>query len=223
MVGCFLRERRCGAALVAILAVGLCASTAAAQGQALRPRLEGAELLDALKRGGLVILMRHMSTDSFVPEAGTHDSSECGTQRNLDDRGKQEARAVGEAFEQLGIPIGEVLTSPLCRSVETGELAFGGVATDENLGVFDSFPAPEKDARGKQIRVMVNTPPLAGKNTVLVTHTGTLLYSFGLQTTPEGIAHIFRPAEFGQAIYLGRVAPNEWADFAAGPAAVGER
>jgi phosphohistidine phosphatase SixA len=180
------------------------------QGQALQPRLEGRALVEALREGGLVILLRHMSTDSFVPGEGAHDDQDCASQRNLDERGRQEARDVGAAFKSLGIPVGTVLTSPYCRCVDTGKLAFGGGTTSEDLAVFDELPGPEKEARGKLIRKLLNTSPADGRNTIMITHTGTLLYSFGLQTRPEGIAHIFRPAEFGSAIYLGRVTPEQW-------------
>jgi phosphohistidine phosphatase SixA len=181
-----------------------------AQGQALQPRLEGSDLIEALREGGLVILMRHMSTDSFVPGAGAHDDRDCASQRNLDERGRQEARDVGAAFKSLGIPVGTVLTSPYCRCVETGTLIFGKGTPSEDLAVFDELSGSEKEARGKLIRKLLNTAPADGRNTIMITHTGTLLYSFGLETRPEGIAHIFRPAEFGNAIYLGRVAPKQW-------------
>jgi len=184
------------------------------QGQALQPRLEGRALVEALREGGLVILLRHMSTDSFVPVEGAHDDRDCASQRNLDERGRQEARDIGAAFKSLGIPVGAVLTSPYCRCVDTGKLAFGEGTTSEDLAVFDELPGPEKEARGKLIRKLLNTPPVDGRNTIMITHTGTLLYSFGLQTRPEGIAHIFRPAEFGNAIYLGRVTPEQWSTLA---------
>jgi phosphohistidine phosphatase SixA len=184
------------------------------QGQALQPRLEGQELIEALRQGGLVILMRHMSTDSFVPGEGTHDDQNCASQRNLDERGKQEAREVGAALKSLGIPIGSVLTSPYCRCVDTGKLVFGKGTTSPDLAVFDELSGEEKEARGKLLRSLLNTAPTDGLNTVMITHTGTLLYSFGLETRPEGIAHIFRPAEFGNAIYLGRVTPEQWSALA---------
>lgn len=180
------------------------------QGQALQPRLEGPELVEALRQGGLVILMRHMSTDSYVPGEGTHDDQDCASQRNLDEQGRQAAKDVGAAFKSLNIPVGAVLTSPYCRCVDTGKLAFGKGTPSRDLAVFDELSAPEKEARGKLIRKLLNTAPADGRNTVMITHTGTLLYSFGLQTRPEGIAHVFRPAEFGNAIYLGRVNPEEW-------------
>jgi phosphohistidine phosphatase SixA len=184
------------------------------QGQALQPRLEGRALVEALREGGLVILLRHMSTDSFVPGQGSHDDQDCASQRNLDERGKKEAKELGAAFKSLGIPVGTVLTSPYCRCVDTGKLAFGKGTPSEDLAVFDELSGPEKEARGKLIRKLLNTTPADGRTTIMITHTGTLLYSFGLQTRPEGIAHVFRPAEFGNAIYLGRVTPEEWSALA---------
>jgi phosphohistidine phosphatase SixA len=152
-----------------------------------------------------------MSTDNFVPAEGAQDDQDCASQRNLDERGRQAAMEVGAAFKRLGISVGTVLTSPYCRCVDTGKLAFGKGTATADLAAFDELSGPEKDARGRLIRKLLNTPPAEGVNNVLITHTGTLLYSFGLQTQPEGIAHVFRPAEFGNAIYLGRVTPEQWA------------
>jgi len=197
-------------AAIAITLFALCPSAAHAQGQALKPQLEGRALVEALRAGGLVILMRHMSTDSFVPAQGTHDDQDCTSQRNLSEQGRRAAEAVGAAIKKLGIPIGKVLTSPYCRCIDTGKLAFGKATPTPDLAVFDELSGSEKDERGKLIRKLLNTPPAEGSNNVLITHTGTLLYSFGLQTQPEGIAHVFRPAEFGNAIYVGRVTPDEW-------------
>jgi len=185
-----------------------------AEDQALQPRLEGPELVDALRQGGLVILMRHMSTDSYVPAEGSHDAQDCATQRNLDEQGRRAAKDVGLAFVRLGIPVGTVSTSPYCRCVDTAKLAFGKGTPSQDLAIFDELSGPEKDARGKLIRKLLNTKPVDGRNTIMITHTGTLLYSFGLQTQPEGIAHVFRPAEFGNAIYLGRITPEEWSALA---------
>jgi phosphohistidine phosphatase SixA len=188
----------------------LSANQSHSQDQALRPQLEGQELVDALRKGGLVVLMRHMSTDSFVPQEGAVEEDQCANQRNLDQRGRQEARDVGVAFTKLEIPVGAVLTSPYCRCVETGKLAFGGGIVSEELAASDDLSSEEKTAWAKRVRKLLNTAPVAGRNTVMITHTGTLLYSFGLQSRPEGIAHVFRPAEFGNAVYLGRVTPEEW-------------
>ena len=50
---------------------------------------------------------------------------DCASQRNLTDKGRGEARAIGEHVKRLGIPIGTVLASPFCRTMETARLAFG--------------------------------------------------------------------------------------------------
>jgi len=48
---------------------------------------------------------------------------------------------------------------------------------------------------------------------LLITHTGTLLYSFGLRTRPEGITHVFRPHD-GRAEYVGGLTPFDWLELA---------
>lgn len=81
---------------------------------------------DALRTPGAVVVLRH----SYAP--GTFDPpdarlEDCSTQRNLDATGQAQARRTGEAFRQQGIAVGEVLSSPRCRCLDTGRLAFGRV------------------------------------------------------------------------------------------------
>ena len=156
------------------------------------------------------------ATQGVVAFLGRRDLS--ATQRNLDTRGRQEATQVGEAIKALGVPIGAVLTSPYCRCVDTAMLVFGKAEEREELAVFDVLTGAAKEARAKQIRDMLNTAPEPQMNSVLITHTGTLLYTFGLQTRPEGIAHVFRPAEYGPPGYIGRVTPEDWSQLAAAAA-----
>jgi phosphohistidine phosphatase SixA len=44
---------------------------------------------------------------------------------NLSSRGVEQAKRIGEAFRVHGIAVGKVLTSPYCRCIDTGKLAFG--------------------------------------------------------------------------------------------------
>jgi len=205
--------------LAAILALcSLQASGKSKERQAMKPSLSGAALVEALKGGGYVILMRHQATEPVAPDPALFDIADCETQRNLSEQGKQDAKEIGAAFQKLGIRVGEVLTSPYCRCVETGELAFGKAEPSELLSVFDRLAPVAKDERGAEIRKLLATPPTqAGSNTVLITHTGTLLYSFGLDTTPEGIAHVFKPGPVpGLSQYVGRVEPAAWLALAGG-------
>jgi phosphohistidine phosphatase SixA len=197
------------AALAGALVALLLAPAAGAQ-QALRPKLEGNALVTALAGGGYVLLMRHASTEHVAPDPETFDLRDCATQRNLSAQGRREAEDMGRAFAKLGIPVGEVLASPYCRCLETGRLAFGKVTESETLSVWDDLTVVEREGRGGEIRQMLATPPAAGTNTVMITHTGALLYSFGLATRPEGLVHVFRPTGGGPAEYVGMLTPPDW-------------
>ena len=79
---------------------------------------------DALRSPGSVVVVRHSyAPGAFDPPDARPD--DCSTQRNLDENGRAQARRIGEAFRQHGIEVGAVLSSPRCRCLETGRLAFG--------------------------------------------------------------------------------------------------
>lgn len=90
----------------------------------------------ALKEGGLVILMRH----SLAPGIGDPPGfvlEQCETQRNLSAAGRAQAQAVGRAFRARNIPIAAVYSSRWCRALDTADLmALGPV---EPTPWLDSF------------------------------------------------------------------------------------
>jgi phosphohistidine phosphatase SixA len=211
-------SRVAGIGFALLLALGPALPTALAKdaggGQALRPKLEGQALVDALKQGGHVILLRHTATEPVTPDPDLFDLNDCSTQRGLSAEGRSQAVLMGKAFRKLGIPVAEILSSPYCRCLETGKLAFGRATRSEILSVADGLSVEEKSEWGGVVRKMLATPPKAGANSVLITHTGTLLYSFGLSSRPEGIAHVFRPDQSGTAIYVGMMLPEQWPELA---------
>ena len=77
---------------------------------------------------------------------------------------------------------------------------------------------PDESGRLRALHALriLDTPPEAGKNTVLIAHSVTLLYAFGLTNRPEGIAHVFRPSGvgLGRPAYIGMVKPDEWPAYA---------
>ncbi|MEQ8481146.1 MAG: histidine phosphatase family protein [Hoeflea sp.] len=94
--------------------------------------LPGAALANdwaALEEPGAMAIMRH----ALAPGTGDPASFEignCSTQRNLDDRGRAQARAIGAAFRERGIAFDRVLTSQWCRCRETAELLDLGAVSD---------------------------------------------------------------------------------------------
>lgn len=82
------------------------------------------------------MLFRHATAPGVGDPAG-FELDDCATQRNLDDRGRAEARRLGEQFRSRKIQVGAVLSSLWCRTRETARLAFGSPARDEPA--FNSF------------------------------------------------------------------------------------
>ena len=206
----FRLEAAAGVAIAcALLAAPAPAADPAAR-QALTPRLEGPALVEALQKGGLTILMRHMATEPVAPDPASFAVEDCSTQRNLSDAGREQARQIAAATQRLGIRISKVASSPYCRCLETARLAFGTVEVSELLSVGDDLSFEEKHQRGRAVREMLAAAPEPGTNAVLITHTGTLLYSFGLDSRPEGIAHVFQPGPAGTSVYQGSLVPGDW-------------
>ena len=77
-----------------------------------------------LRDGEHVVLLRHAMAPGAADPAN-FDIEKCSTQRNLSERGKQQARKIGALFAARAAPTERVLTSRYCRTMETARLAFG--------------------------------------------------------------------------------------------------
>jgi virginiamycin B lyase len=165
--------------------------------------LEGQALVDALRRGGYVIYFRHAATDQTQTDS---DLSRCETQRNLDDRGRAEARAIGQAFKALNIPVGQVFSSSYCRTRDTAELAFGRAEVVRDIS---GLPDSEREQRTAALRRLLSAPPQPGTNTVLVSHGFNITAAANI-TIAEGEAAIFAPGVPEGFALIARVLPDAW-------------
>lgn len=132
---------------------------------------ENMQLWDKLRAGGLVLLMRHASTEPGQGDPKGFKIDECSTQRNLSAAGREEARRVGARLKAERIPIAKVFTSPWCRCRETARLAFGqGEDWTPLSSVFD-FPHKEAEFT-ERVRKRIGTYARRnpGGNVVMVTH-----------------------------------------------------
>ena len=212
-----MTSRTLGIALRAgALSLALLAPTAALAQQVTSPALTGADLLATLRAGGLILYFRHADTDHSQNDQRMTSIADCTTQRNLSERGRERARAVGEAIRAVGIPIGAVLASPLCRTVETAMLAFG--AAQKSAAVREGGPLPPgSPGRFPALRALLSTPVAPGTNTVIVGHGYPYYTLVGGQYLSEGEADVVRPrgADFE---VLARVDLERWHTLAAAPA-----
>ena len=77
----------------------------------------------ALVNGGHVALIRHGNAPpGYGGDPPGFKIDDCVTQRNLDEKGRAQARALGEAFRQRGVRAEKILSSPWCRCLETARL-----------------------------------------------------------------------------------------------------
>src|SRR2546422_2149436 len=85
----------------------------------------------ALVNGSHVALVRHGNAPpGYGGDPPGFKIDDCATQRNMDERGRAQARAVGEAFRQHGVIVDKVLSSPWCRCLETARLMALGPVED---------------------------------------------------------------------------------------------
>jgi phosphohistidine phosphatase SixA len=195
---------------VLLIAVSVCAFLTAgrvdAAGQAPRTDAEGLTA-DALRSGGYVIFFRHALADDGN-DATPVDLDDCRTQRNLSGQGLRDARAIGQGFRSLGIPVGQVLTSEYCRVRETALVAFGRAENAPWLNFCCNDDRPFSDTeRVDLLRQALATVPEPGMNTVIVGHLGPLHADLD-----SGEAAIYLPDGSGGYTRIARVRVHDWMD-----------
>ena len=133
---------------------------------------------DAFSEPGAIAIMRH----ALAP--GTGDPAnltvgDCSTQRNLDERGRDQARAIGTALRERGITFDHVLSSQWCRTRETAKLLGSGPVSEapplnsffRDFSTRDQQTAATRDliaeTRGRLMLVthQVNISALTGQST----------------------------------------------------------
>jgi phosphohistidine phosphatase SixA len=129
----------------------------------------GNELLDRLKNAGHVLMIRH----AHAPGTGDPNDftiGECATQRNLDERGKAQARRIGKWLRAGGIMSAKVYSSQWCRGLETAQLI--GLGPVKELPALNSFFGnPEaSESTLAALRAFLAQQPRDGELILLVTH-----------------------------------------------------
>jgi len=176
----------------------------AAPGQATTGRVD-ADLWRQLKSGGHVLLIRHATTDPGIGDPPGFDLRNCATQRNLSAAGREQARHLGKALKQLGIPVAAVRSSRWCRCLDTARLAFGSAEPWPALD--NTFETPERRPRQmNEIRKLL-AQPVTGGNLVLVTHGVNIQALTGISPAQSEIVAL-RTGSDGEFTVIGRGIPQ---------------
>ena len=65
-----------------------------------------------------MVYFRHAATDFSRDDSGMKGYGDCDNQRLLSAQGKRDAMEIGQRIRALGLPVGEVLASPYCRTMD---------------------------------------------------------------------------------------------------------
>src|SRR5262249_45453228 len=171
------------------------------------------QLVQSLRAGGYNIVVRHGATFSNQADTDPFNFEDIARQRNLNDKGKQLAKAFGDAIRRAELPVGEVYTSKFNRAYETAVLAgFDDIETTVDLTEGGLVVSPdENNRRAEAFRKMLAQAPDPGKNNVLITHKPNIIDALGKDwfDVKEGEASIFKP-EGGQYRLVARVQMEDW-------------
>lgn len=155
------------------------------------------QLFNFLRSGGYILYAKHgeATVGQDQPNLNFHY---CITQRNLSQVGRRQAILYGEIFQMLGIPISyPILTSPFCRAIETGQLAFGRANIQIDPFLFQIYrlsgnlPSAEQKRIIDFLRSQLEIKPLQGSNKVIISHS--FPQGIGLGQIPDMGTVVIKP------------------------------
>jgi len=173
----------------------------------------GQPLIDALREGGYVLLMRHASSPTARPDKAIADRENTTLERQLDKKGRNTSRAMGAAMRALHLPIRQIQSSPTYRALETLRIAgLPQPRTAAELGDGGQSMQPLQPSPAAWLRNLVATVPASGTDTLIVTHAPNIIAAFGanLADVADGEILVFRPDGKGDAMLAGRIKIEQW-------------
>ena len=135
---------------------------------------------------GTVLFMRH----ALAPGFGDPDHfsiNDCNTQRNLDETGRAQARAIGAKLAEANIKFSAIYSSYWCRCLETAQLlGLGAFTPFDGLNSFFQNHAPREATLSKLRQKLESLSPSAPA-VLMVTHSVTIRAITGLSVASGGV------------------------------------
>lgn len=159
----------------------------------------------ALAPPGVHAIMRHAS----APGTGDPENfrlGDCATQRNLDEAGREQARAIGRAIGEAGVAVTRVLTSQWCRAAETARLLDVGAVIEEPAlnSVFED--RTDEPAQTERLRALLAAAG-ADQKLILVTHQVNITALTGIVPASGEVVLVTAAADGGVQV-AGRIAAD---------------
>ena len=158
-------------------------------------RSDTSHLIELMKSGGHVLMIRHAQ----APGSGDPDNftiGDCSTQRNLDDRGRDQARAIGDWLRLRGINKARIYSSQWCRCLDTANLMnLGPVTPLPALNSFYDRPQ-DREPNLRELRLFLSKQKFHDELLILITHFVTISAISG-KTVSSGEGVVLRMEEKG--------------------------
>ncbi len=171
--------------------------------------LEGPKLVSALRGGGYVIYFRHTATDFSKNDSRMQGYNDCANQRPLNDKGRIDAQVMGERIRDLRLATGEVLASPMCRTMEHARLVFARATPTPQMREVEGGDYPG-------LKPLLARPVDPGRNRWLFGHGTPFRSVAGPPHLAEGEAAVLLP-KGSSWIVVARIPVEAWATLAAPP------
>ena len=183
-----------------------------------QPRPSDGELAQLLQAGGHVIVLRHGATHADQADTDPLNHDNIAKQRQLNAKGEEAAKALGEAIRSIGVPVSKAITSHFNRAYQTAKLA-GFTNVEKSIDITEGglvVSPNENNRRAAAFRKLASTTPPAGTSIVIVSHKPNTIDAFGKDwfEVKEGEATVFKPDGTSYKV-VARVQMDEWPRIAA--------
>ncbi len=164
---------------------------------------EYSEMINKMKAGGHILMIRH----ALAPGSGDpvdFKIGDCSTQRNLDDHGRKQARAIGNWLRSNGITSARIYSSQWCRCLETARLIDLGVVNE--LSALNSFYelVQNREPNLKALNNFIAEQPTDGELIIMVTHFVTI-WAIADRGVSSGEGVLLRLNQGGQYEVVGQL------------------
>lgn len=190
-----------------------------AESSAPAAKLQGAQLVAALRRGGYVIYLRHTATDFSKNDVSMTGYDDCANQRLLSAQGQRDATQIGQHIRALRLPVGEALASPMCRTLDHARRMLKDAKTD--VTPRNEIRELQGGAQGRALggeyaglKRLLATPVPPGTNRWIVGHGTPFRAVAGPPHLAEGEAVVIEPGTTRWTV-VARVAVADWDGLAA--------
>ena len=173
------------------------------------------ELVRKLRKGGLILYVRHERTTKEKTERFADVvRADCESDNNLIKAGGERAISNAKAMAALRIPIGKVISSVYCRTRETATLMFGVPAETHLLDAAEITETRNHEIMRSDALDVIASEAKPGTNLVLVGHREGLIAIAGADVN-TGDTAILQPMRDAPPRIIAFISSARWTQLAA--------